>query len=310
MFTKFIKKLKTDRKFLLIVIGMVIALLLIPYITIPVLVLWWFFKKSKFTKRFKTITTICVVGVFILLIGLATAFSAKNLEQNQRIIDATKAPTTQPTAMQTAQSTTAPIKTASKPIATPTPTIPPIDQDKQAVKDAVTKVLLADMKLTNGDTKDYPTVSYSDFGTDQKESLIHDINLVAANPDLGSHGRLDVEFSALPLALNVSYYNAAEEATVDVLAALQSVKLNTPVSEITVAAWGLNKDPFGNPQCQNLKYMRMTFVDVTPDQLSLVTPDQWQDLNGQQEFDKMKSLGLKTELDTYYEACNQTSYQN
>ncbi len=201
-------------------------------------------------------------------------------------------------------------KSTSSSTPTPTPVATtPLEKDKQAVKDTVTKVLLSDMKLVDGDTKNYPKVDYSSFGWTDKEALIHDVNLVAANPELGSHGRLDIEFSALPLALNTSYYNDAEEATVDVLGALQSVKLNTQVTEITVAAWGMNKDPFGNPACQNLKYMRMTFVDVTPTQLSLVTPEQWQDLNGQQEFDKMSVLGLKPDISAYYEVCKQPSYQ-
>jgi len=237
-----------------------------------------------------------------------------DLTITRELTDAEKAalnkPTHQPTTIQTIKATTTPIKVAVKQATKPIPTIPLIEQDKQAVKNAVTKVLLADMKVVNGDTTDYPNVNYSDFGIDQKEPLIHEINLVAANPDLGSHGRLDIEFSALPLALNAPYYNAAEEATVDVLGALQYVTLNTPISEITVAAWGMNKDPFGSPACQNLSYMRMTFVDIKPDQLSLITPDQWQDMNGSQHFDKMKSLGLKSEIDTYYEECNQPSYKN
>ncbi len=299
---KLINKLKKDKKFLVIILILIAATFIVPYLTIPGTILWWFYRVSKFSRKFKIIATSSVVGLFVLLMVGGIVLEAKDGGKSAMSI-----PTTQPTAMQIAQATTVPIKQASKPTATPA--LSPIDQDKQAVKNAVTKVLLADMQLVNGDTKQYPTVNYSEYGTNEKEPLIHDISIVPANPDLGSNGILSIEFSAIPFPLTAGYYNAAEQATTDVLGALRTVKLNTQVGEITVAAFGVNKDPFGNPQCQNLKYMRMTYVQVTPDQLSLVTPDQWQDLNGQQLFDKMNSLGFKTELQTYYQACNQTSYE-
>lgn len=62
----FVKRLKTDRKFLLIVTGIVIGILLIPYLMLPALVVWWFYKTPKLSKSFKKIAT----GVALLLLSL------------------------------------------------------------------------------------------------------------------------------------------------------------------------------------------------------------------------------------------------
>lgn len=80
MYMKIIEKLKTDRKLLLIVIGMVIATFLVPYLTIPGLVLWWFYRKSKFSKKIKTITTSVVGGLVVILMMLGIIAYAKDIE--------------------------------------------------------------------------------------------------------------------------------------------------------------------------------------------------------------------------------------
>lgn len=77
---KIIEKLKTDKKFLLIVIGLVLATFLVPYLTIPVLILWWFYKKSKFSRKFKTIATGVVGGLIIVLMTLGFIAYAKDIE--------------------------------------------------------------------------------------------------------------------------------------------------------------------------------------------------------------------------------------
>lgn len=41
--------------------------LVIPYITIPALILLWFFKKSKYSKRTKSVVSGVVIGLFVLL---------------------------------------------------------------------------------------------------------------------------------------------------------------------------------------------------------------------------------------------------
>lgn len=72
-----IKKLKTDKKFLFLTIGFVALTFLIPYITLPVLFLWWFYKKSKLSKRAKTITT-GGVGVLFAVLAIWSGISYAN----------------------------------------------------------------------------------------------------------------------------------------------------------------------------------------------------------------------------------------
>jgi len=74
---KVIEKLKANKK-LVVVIGLVIGIFLLPYLTIPGLILWWFYKKSKFSKKFKTIATTAVCGLFIVLMTLGIIAYAKD----------------------------------------------------------------------------------------------------------------------------------------------------------------------------------------------------------------------------------------
>ena len=69
MTMKLIERLKTDKKFLFIFIGLVIATLFIPYATLPALFLWWFYKKSKFSKKFKIIST-SILGILLFWFGV------------------------------------------------------------------------------------------------------------------------------------------------------------------------------------------------------------------------------------------------
>lgn len=77
---KIIERLKTDRKFLLKVVGLAIATLVVPYLTIPGLMIWWFYKTHKISKMVKVI----VMGLFgastILLLVFGIAIYAKDLE--------------------------------------------------------------------------------------------------------------------------------------------------------------------------------------------------------------------------------------
>lgn len=82
---KIIEKLKTDKKLLLIVVGFVIATFLVPYLSIPGLILWWFYKKSKFSKKAKTITTGVVGGLVVLLMIFGFIAYAKDVEPHLTI---------------------------------------------------------------------------------------------------------------------------------------------------------------------------------------------------------------------------------
>ncbi len=66
-YMSFPNRLKTDRKYLLIFIGIVIGILLIPYVMLPALAIWWFYKTPKLSKGFKKIAT----GVALLMLSLA-----------------------------------------------------------------------------------------------------------------------------------------------------------------------------------------------------------------------------------------------
>lgn len=82
-----IEKLKNDKKLLLIVIGFIIATFLIPYITISGLILWWFYKKSKFSKRAKVILTTVIGGLFTLLITGSVIAYSKDAEPHLNIAE-------------------------------------------------------------------------------------------------------------------------------------------------------------------------------------------------------------------------------
>src|SRR3990167_3663669 len=82
---KILEKLKSDKKLLLIVIALVIGVFTVPYLTIPALFLWWFYKKSKFSKRFKTISTISIVGLFTILMTFAIIAYAKDVEPHLKV---------------------------------------------------------------------------------------------------------------------------------------------------------------------------------------------------------------------------------
>jgi len=74
----FISKLKSDRKFLLIVIGVVLGVFLFPYLTIPGIFFWWFYKTPKLSRKIKTIATAGVGGLFALLVTVSVIAYAKD----------------------------------------------------------------------------------------------------------------------------------------------------------------------------------------------------------------------------------------
>lgn len=82
-----IEKLKSDKKLLLIVIGFVIATFLIPYITIPGLVLWWFYKKSKFSKKVKVITTVSVCSLVVISGILMVVAYSRDIEPHLNVLE-------------------------------------------------------------------------------------------------------------------------------------------------------------------------------------------------------------------------------
>lgn len=88
---KIIERMKKDRKLSLSVIGMVIATFVVPYLTIPGLILWWFYKKSKFSKKFKTFTTSIVGGLAVILMMFGFIAYAKDVEPHLSISEPTSA---------------------------------------------------------------------------------------------------------------------------------------------------------------------------------------------------------------------------
>jgi micrococcal nuclease len=69
---EFFNRLKTDRKFLLLVVGLLLGIFFLPYIAIPGVLIWLFFKSSKFSKKIKIITTSVAGGLFAFLIAVST----------------------------------------------------------------------------------------------------------------------------------------------------------------------------------------------------------------------------------------------
>ncbi|MCX6784162.1 MAG: hypothetical protein NT141_03835 [candidate division WWE3 bacterium] len=83
---KLVERLKTDRKFLLAVICVFLAILLIPYLTLPCLVIWWFYKKSKISKRTKIITTAGFGCIFALLGAWMSISYSKDAEPHLQLL--------------------------------------------------------------------------------------------------------------------------------------------------------------------------------------------------------------------------------
>lgn len=75
-----IKKLKTDKKFLVFTIGFVLLSFAIPYITIPALALWWFYKGSKFSKKTRILTTAVVGGLFTVITTMSVIAYSNDIE--------------------------------------------------------------------------------------------------------------------------------------------------------------------------------------------------------------------------------------
>lgn len=82
-----VQKLKSDKK--LPLLFLVFILLSIPfwYLTVPAIILWWFLKKSKFSKRAKTFTTATIVGLFAALVIWFGIAYAKDVEPHISIAE-------------------------------------------------------------------------------------------------------------------------------------------------------------------------------------------------------------------------------
>lgn len=77
----------TSIKKAVLITGIIISLFVVPYITIPGLIIWWFYKKSKFTKRTKVLTTSGVGGLFSLLIVFSVFAYANDEVPTLQIIE-------------------------------------------------------------------------------------------------------------------------------------------------------------------------------------------------------------------------------
>jgi len=73
-------RVRKDNKLALIIFGIVIATFLVPYLTIPVLLIWWFYKKSRFSRKVKVLTTSTIGGLFALLVVWVTVAYSRDAE--------------------------------------------------------------------------------------------------------------------------------------------------------------------------------------------------------------------------------------
>lgn len=192
-----------------------------------------------------------------------------------------------------------PVNQEVKATQTPVPVVKtPLDKDKQIIEAAVRKSLVGDYPELKG----ADSIDYTKQGWTNKEPLIREV-AINGSETLGTHGILSVEFSALPSTdpiMDISDYNSAEMSIVDILDSIKTLKLNTPLTQISVSAWGALKDL----SCQKVNMGRMAFVQLPESQLSLIQVDQWQDLNGEGMFNKLDSLGIKTDIWAVYKVCH------
>jgi micrococcal nuclease len=65
------KKINKINFFYLLIV--VLGTIYLPLLSLPILSLWWLYKKSKFSKKFKILLTNTVIGLFIFLIALSLA---------------------------------------------------------------------------------------------------------------------------------------------------------------------------------------------------------------------------------------------
>ena len=78
---------KTNKKLLLQIILLILAVLMVPYLTIPVLTAWWFYKKSKFSHVAKVIVSWIFGGLILALIGYCSIAYAKDVEPQLNILE-------------------------------------------------------------------------------------------------------------------------------------------------------------------------------------------------------------------------------
>lgn len=52
---------RSDKKFALLVLSVIVGIFFVPYLTIPALILWWLYKRSKFSRRAKIIATTLLI---------------------------------------------------------------------------------------------------------------------------------------------------------------------------------------------------------------------------------------------------------
>lgn len=90
-----IKKLKSNKKRTLIVAGIILLTFLLPYFTVPALLIWWFYKKSKLSKKFKVVSTSIVVGLFVLLASIVLTAYYNDVEPSLIVTEPSKDVTVQ-----------------------------------------------------------------------------------------------------------------------------------------------------------------------------------------------------------------------
>lgn len=182
--------------------------------------------------------------------------------------------------------------TTTPPTITP-PTTNPQSQDIATITEA-TRTVLAGYPFTLKSV-DPSRVDYSSAGWPVKEPLIREVRLSGT-------GAVSIWFSAWHDGgkyVDVSDYNSAEEAAVEIAATVRDLKLSIPLTDIVVAAWA----PLPLPSCSAVRMDRMAFIHLTMAQFPLITFDQWGDLNGDEMFAAMKKQGITTEIYNPYLVC-------
>lgn len=81
------EKLRSNKKLAALLVGSVLLTFVIPYITIPALLIWLFYKKSKLSKKVKVLISAGVGGLIIVLgIGFAFAY-ANDVEPHLKVAE-------------------------------------------------------------------------------------------------------------------------------------------------------------------------------------------------------------------------------
>ncbi len=210
-------------------------------------------------------------------------------------VPATTIPATEIPATATPSATATSVLPTSTTIpATATTVSSALDQDRVAIIDSVTKTLadyVPSIKIT-----DLANVDYSSVGWTKKEPLVREVLLT-------SNGVLSIRFSAWPSGsrnMDPGDYGRAELATLEVMANVKALQLNTTLTDISVGAWA-PLQIVGD--CTSKRMDRMVFIRLLKSQFPLFTYDQWGNVGSNDVYNELKRRGVTTEINAPYRVC-------